>query len=59
MARLPVADGARGHLSLAGVGYALLFVYKMRTKYSPATMGAEEVSGELHILHEAARSWLR
>ena len=44
MVRLPVTGGARRGLSLAGCGFALLFVYKLRAKYSPIAMSEAEVS---------------
>ena len=52
--------GARGGgMSLAACGFALLFVYRMRTRYSPVTMAEEEVAMTLESLHEFASGWLR
>ena len=60
MMHLPVGlGGARGRMSMAACGFALLFVYKMRTKYSPVTMGGDEVTVMLETLHEVAGGWLR
>ena len=52
--------GARGGgMSLAACGFALLFVYRMRTKYSPVTMAEEEVTMTLDQLYDFASGWLR
>ena len=52
--------GARGGgMSLAACGFALLFVYRMRTKHSPVSMAEEEVKVMLETLHEVASGWLR
>ena len=60
MMHLPVGlGGGRGRMSMAACGLALLFCYKLRTKYSPVTMGEDEVSVMLETLHEVASGWLR
>lgn len=59
MVRLPVTGGARRGLSLAGCGFALLFVYKLRAKYSPIAMSEAEVNVMLETLHDAASGWLK
>ena len=46
-------------MSMAACGFALLFCYKLRTKYSPVTMGEDEVTVMLETLHEVASGWLR
>ena len=60
MVHLPVGlGGVSGRMSMAACGFALLFVYKLRTKYSPVTMAEDEVSVMLETLHEVASGWLR
>lgn len=43
MASMPTAGGARRGLSLAALGFALLFVHKLRTKFAPVAMAEDEV----------------